>query len=175
MVLGALAGFAATLPMTCAMRRMHERLPLRERYPLPPRELSENLPGLGLRRSTATLLYHFLYGAGAGGALAALSDRRDAGTGAVFGVGVWMASYLGWIPTAGMLRFGTSHPVRRNGLMLVAHLVWGACLAIGLRELELAETTSFARSTSANPRLKDRSEEPGRTPPTSRWKGCCWR
>jgi hypothetical protein len=160
MLLGALAGFAATLPMTCAMRRMHERLPVRELYPLPPRELAEDLPRFGLRTSTATLLHHFLYGAGAGSALAALSARRDAGTGAVFGVGIWVASYLGWIPAIGILRPGTDHPVRRNGLMLVAHLVWGACLAFGLRELELAQTKSFARSTSAYPHLKDRSEEP---------------
>jgi hypothetical protein len=160
MLMGALAGFAATLPMTCAMRRMHERLPLQERYPLPPRELSEDLPSFGMRTSIATLLHHFLYGAGAGGTFAVLSGRRDAATGAVFGVAVWMASYLGWIPAAGMLRSGTGHPARRNGLMLISHLVWGASLAVGLRELELAEAKSFARSTSANPQLKDRSEEP---------------
>lgn len=158
LVMGALAGFAATLPMTVAMHRLHEQLPLDEQYPLPPRELSEDLPALGLSRSTATLVYHFLYGAAAGSALAVVSDRRDAPTGAFFGAAVWMASYLGWIPAAGRLKSGTRHPARRNGLMLAAHLVWGACLAAGLGGLERARTSSFARSSSPNPHLKDRPE-----------------
>lgn len=160
MILGALAGFSATLPMTWVMRHLHRRLPPSERYPLPPRELGETLPALGLRPSTATLLYHFLYGALAGSGLAALTARRDLGTGALFGVGVWAGSYLGWIPAAGLLRSAAGHPPRRNGLMLVAHLAWGACLAAGLRELEVARAMSFARSSSESPHLRDRPEEP---------------
>lgn len=159
MLLGALAGFAATLPMTGAMRRLHERLPRHERYPLPPREITEALPHLGLRPSTATLLHHFLYGAVAGSVLAAASGRRDAATGGAFGVAVWAASYLGWIPAMGILRFGARHPARRNGLMLAAHLVWGASLTAGLRELEAVRHESFAHSTAAHPRLEDRPEE----------------
>ena len=159
MLLGALAGFAATLPMTGAMRRMHEHLPRRERYPLPPREIVEDLPDLGLRPSTATLLHHFLYGAAAGSVLAAASTRRDAAAGGVFGLAVWAASYLGWIPAMGILRFGARHPARRNGLMLAAHLVWGACLAAGLRELETARGESFAHATALHPSLEDRRED----------------
>lgn len=67
LVLGALAGVAATLPMTMAMRRLHGRLPDEERYPLPPREISADLPHLGLTAPTATLLHHFAYGGAAGG------------------------------------------------------------------------------------------------------------
>lgn len=160
LLLGGLAGFAATLPMTGVMRRMHERLPARERYPLPPRELNEDLPNFGMRTSAATLFHHFLYGAATGAIFAATFGRRDAPMGATYGVAVWMASYLGWIPAGGMLRVATRHPARRNGLMLVAHLVWGASLAIGLRELELAQTRSFARSTAPNSGLEDRAEEP---------------
>jgi hypothetical protein len=159
LLLGALAGFTATLPMTVAMRRLHERLPAQERYPLPPRELSEELPDLGMRTSATTLLNHFLYGAVTGGMFAAASGRRDTATGAAYGIAVWMASYLGWIPATGMLRVATRHPARRNGLMLIAHLVWGASLAVGLRELELAQERSFARSTALNPLLEDRNEE----------------
>src|SRR5829696_1978233 len=42
-LLGALAGVAATGPMTLAMRLMHEQLPREERYPLPPRQVTEGL------------------------------------------------------------------------------------------------------------------------------------
>jgi hypothetical protein len=154
-LLAALAGFVATLPMTSAMSRMHARLPRGERYPLPPRELSENLPHAGVRPSSATLFYHFLYGA-ASGALFAAMPKRSAAHGAAFGVAVWSASYLGWIPLAGILKPGTEHPVRRNGLMLAAHLVWGAALALSLKELEAARPQSMSRANAANPRLEDR-------------------
>lgn len=159
LLLGALAGFAATLPMTMAMRRLHQRLPSAEQYPLPPREIAEDLPSLGMDRPAAAMLHHFLYGAAAGGAFGLASRRRDPGSGAVFGIAVWIGSYLGWIPAARILRFGTRHPARRNGLMLASHLVWGACLAAGLRELELARQDGFTRSGGADGRLKDRPEE----------------
>jgi hypothetical protein len=156
LVLSGLAGFVATLPMTAAMSRLHARLPRRERYPLPPREISESLPAFGLPPSVATLAYHFLYGAAAGSLFAALSDRRDPATGAVFGVAVWGASYLGWIPAGRILAFGSRHPARRNSLMLAAHLVWGAALAAGLKELEAARRSAFSLSRSDHPRLEDR-------------------
>ncbi|AZO82047.1 MULTISPECIES: hypothetical protein [unclassified Bosea (in: a-proteobacteria)] len=156
-VLGALAGLVATLPMTIAMRRLHRVLPDHERYPLPPREIAEDLPSLGLPVSSATLLQHFLYG-GAGGALfAGLFRRGGIAAGSGYGIAVWIGSYLGWVPAARILRPATQHPMRRNVLMLAVHLVWGACLAAGLAELENAERDSFSLSTSPNPKLKDRA------------------
>ena len=155
LLLGAIAGFVATLPMTAVMRRLHRALPDRERYPLPPREIAEDLPHPRISISTATLLHHFLYG-GAAGALFALSPGRSVASGAAYGVTVWVGSYLGWIPAAGILRSGTSHPARRNLLMLAVHGVWGACLAAALAELEKAECDSFSVSSSPTPKLKDR-------------------
>lgn len=155
-VLGAIAGFIATFPMTAVMRRLHRALPHRQRYPLPPREIAEDLPALGATPSSATLLHHFLYGGATGALFAALFPRAGLASGAAYGIVVWAGSYLGWIPATGFLRRGTSHPLRRNGLMLAAHVVWGACLAGGRAELEKAERDSFSRSASANPRLKDR-------------------
>lgn len=159
MALGALAGIAATLPMTVAMRKLHARLPVSERYPLPPREICEDLPRLGLSPATATLVYHFAYGGAAGAVFALFSRRRDLPTGGLYGVGVWGASYLGWIPLARVLRPGTDHPARRNALMLAVHLVWGGGLAAGLRELEFARAESFACGNSPSPVLKDRPED----------------
>jgi uncharacterized membrane protein YagU involved in acid resistance len=156
--LGALAGFVATMPMTAVMSRLHRWLPAPERYPLPPRELTEDLPWPGSERSTGTLVFHFLYGAAAGGLLGATSRRPGLMAGAGYGVLVWMGSYLGWIPASRRLVPATRHPARRNRLMLAAHLVWGAALALGLEELERSRLRSFSLSTSANPHLRDRPE-----------------
>lgn len=156
--LGALAGFVATMPMTAVMSRLLGTLPAGERYPLPPRELSQDLPSLGAERSTATLVYHFLYGAAAGALFGAISRRPGPGLGAGYGVLVWCGSYLGWIPGSHRLVPATRHPARRNCLMLAAHLVWGAALALGLHELERARVRSFAVSTSTTPKLRDRPE-----------------
>jgi hypothetical protein len=160
-ILGALAGFVATLPMTATMSRLHQTLPLEERYPLPPRELAEDMPSMAVGRATATLVYHFLYGAAAGALYGGISRRRDLPTGAAYGIAVWVASYLGWIPALQRLKTATRHPARRNGLMLIAHLVWGAALTAGLREVERARAASFSRSASADKRLKDQPEGHG--------------
>jgi len=160
-VLGALSGFVATFPMTATMSRLHRRLPRFERYPLPPLELSEDLPSLGVDTGTATLVHHFLYGAAAGALFGAFSPGKSLASGAAYGVFVWTASYLGWIPAFRRLKPATRHPAQRNGLMLAAHLVWGSALAIGLRELGRSRAESFSLSTSSEPRLKDR---PRRSP-----------
>lgn len=153
LILGALSGCAATMAMTVAMHRLHRRLPATERYPLLPREIVGSLsrerpepvrPASGDRQATATMLAHFGYGA-LTGALFAAQRHRGVAPGAAYGVAVWAASYLGWIPGARILRPATQHPPRRNALMLAAHLVWGTTLALGLRELEAASEDSFSR------------------------------
>src|ERR1044071_8477572 len=73
-LLGALAGLAATGPMTLAMKLMHEQLPPEEQYPLPPRQVAEGLAekaGVNERldeddREKATWASHFAYGAACG-------------------------------------------------------------------------------------------------------------
>jgi hypothetical protein len=53
-------------------------------------------------------------------------------------------SYFGIMPTLRILRPAHEHPLRRNALMIAAHLVWGSTMALALRELELAEREVFA-------------------------------
>jgi hypothetical protein len=60
---GALSGCVATVPMTAAMLAWHRRLPLPERYPLPPRQITMNVARrlgikgqLGPRQKTAATL-----------------------------------------------------------------------------------------------------------------------
>jgi hypothetical protein len=146
-LLGALAGLAATAPMTLAMKLMHEQLPREERYPLPPRQVTEGLAekaGVGEQmgedeREAATWASHFAYGAACGALYGALSgvrlDEHPLAAGAGFGVAVWAGSYLGWLPAAGIISPATEHPARRNALMIAAHLVWGATAAAALAGL----------------------------------------
>lgn len=141
LLLGALAGFVATAPMTATMELMHRQLPRRERYPLPPSLIIRKITSvLGLRSRmeeeehvAATLAAHFAYGAGAGIIYAPLARRAPlppAIKGLLFGLIVWSANYLGLLPALGILNPATEHPARRNALMIAAHLVWGAVLAI---------------------------------------------
>lgn len=120
-VRGALAGCAATIPMTGVMAALHRQLPHRERYPLPPRliamraaadagieeDLSER------QRLALTLLAHFGMGT-AMGALYGLLGRGGHGpaplTGAAFGLAVWAGNYLGLLPALGVLAPATKPP-----------------------------------------------------------------
>jgi hypothetical protein len=81
-------------------------------------------------RSAVTIVSHFGYGAAAGGLYTTMFDaRRDPlAKGVLFGLFVWIASYLGWLPAAGILSSATEHPARRNALMIAAHVVWGVAL-----------------------------------------------
>lgn len=56
--------------------------------------------------------------------------------GAVYGVGVWTASYLGWVPTSGLLGSALRQTRSRVRLMVLAHLVWGPATALLARQLE---------------------------------------
>jgi uncharacterized membrane protein YagU involved in acid resistance len=151
LVIGAVAGFVGTMAMTAAMRRLHKRLPEKERYPLTPREIidrvGEQATGAPPEDETAkdvTTVSHFLYGAAMGAVIAALNPDPSRKAGALAGTAVWAASYMGWIPAVGTLAPATKHPARRNALMIGAHWVWGASTAAAIRELRVARETIFA-------------------------------
>jgi uncharacterized membrane protein YagU involved in acid resistance len=151
LLLGALAGLVGTAAMTVAMRALHRRLPADERYPLPPREIvQEVLPGHAEidmsedHRQSLTMAAHFGYGAATGALYAAARPPGNPGLGALYGVFIWGVSYLGWIPAARILSPATQHPSRRNGLMIACHLVWGATMAATLSELHRANAEIFA-------------------------------
>jgi uncharacterized membrane protein YagU involved in acid resistance len=162
-LLGALAGLAATVPMTLAMKLMHEALPRHEQYPLPPRQVLEGMAekaGVNEHmdeeeRETATWVSHFAYGTACGALYGALSEGFDslevppALAGVGFSLAVWAGSYLGWLPAAGIISPATEHPPRRNALMIAAHIVWGASAGMMVDKLADGEhEQSAARVTS---------------------------
>jgi uncharacterized membrane protein YagU involved in acid resistance len=145
LVIGGIAGFVATMAMTAAMRRLHRRLPAKEHYPLPPREIVDAALGPPAPAApTLTLAAHFAYGAGCGALLAAADPRIGRIGGAAAGGAVWLTSYMGWIPAMGLLKPATAHPLRRDAAMLAAHLLWGLAAAEAMRELAEARATIFA-------------------------------
>lgn len=145
---GALAGLTATAPMTAAMEWGADQLPRRERYPLPPRLITERLAKqTGAARHlndsetmALTVAAHFGYGAAMGALYGAVTPRQLSGptTGVAFGLGVWAASYLGLLPALGILKPATEHPARRNLLMIGAHVVWGSAVGAAMRAADSA-------------------------------------
>ncbi len=136
LLIGAAAGFAATVPMTVVMKILHANLPEDEDYPLPPREIiDETAKRVELQddlseeaKTALTFAGHFAYGTASGSLYPVLFSNPNPVNGMAYGLGVWGASYLGWLPAAGILGSATKHPARRVALMVAAHLVWGATL-----------------------------------------------
>ena len=183
LIKGAGAGFLATIPMTLAMRELHRRLPSKERYPLPPRLITEQVLGQRTMRSltepqrvSTTLAAHFAYGALTGALYPLIARRAGRGetmAGIVFGVGVWAASYLGWIPALGVLTPATEHPARRNLLMLASHLVWGASTALIYRAFAWQGLKERMLTSRRAPRLA--SAEPQRSARPASFSADRWR
>ena len=138
---GAIGGTIGTVPMTLFMLAMHRLLPRWQRYALPPEEITHEAAEKAHVREHmtkeqvlgATLLSHFGYGASMGSLYSILTERLPVSTlikGAVFGLLVWVGSYLGWLPAANFPAEAPEEPLRRNTLMIAAHLIWGATTAI---------------------------------------------
>ena len=176
LLLGVISGVVATGPMTVAMILMHRRLPARERYPLPPREITMKLadetrlsrhmtPEV---RSATTMLSHFGYGAACGAVYATATNprRQPALRGILFGLAVWVGSYLGWLPATGILSPATEHPERRNALMIGAHLVWGLAMS-GMASLLASEMDEEPLSPFSSTLAPHRDAEPVNRPALS--------
>lgn len=85
------------------------------------------------------MLAHFGYGTGAG-VLYSLVHRalRPAGPvplGPLFGAGLWVAGYAGWLPLVGLYLPPTDEPKSRVGMQIVEHLVYGTTTATAYRSL----------------------------------------
>ncbi len=144
---GAWAGLIATGPMTMTLLSLQKKLPPSEKSPLPPATISTQIteplikPLRNLssdRRADLTLLMHFGYGLACGLAYALAGKKESVFPllkGSAFGLSVWAASYMGWIPVVGFRASAFKMPARRNALMIAAHLIWGASLGLVEKEL----------------------------------------
>ena len=122
--------------MTLAMLAMQRLLPRWQQYALPPEKITEQItrrvkpdkPANKQERRALSLLFHFGYGAGAGVLYGLLAKRLPLPSllkGPLYALLLWAGSYLGWLPLMGISQSAPSQPLRRNLLMIVAHLLWG--------------------------------------------------
>lgn len=84
-------------------------------------------------RSLAASLAHLGFGASGGGAFALLDRRLGLPVpapvqGVAFGLGVWAASYQGWIPALRILPPADDDRPGRRWAMVAAHVVYGGVL-----------------------------------------------
>lgn len=141
LLLGATAGLLGTIPMTIFMLAMHRLLPKWQQYALPPQEITDELADRAdlkkrmdnEERLGAAIVSHFGYGAAMGVIYGLISKRIPLPyllKGTLFGLVVWVASYLGLLPALRISQSADEEPVRRNLLMIAAHIVWGSTTGI---------------------------------------------
>jgi putative membrane protein len=144
-IVGAAAGVIATVPMTLAMEELHRVLPGEHDGPLPPREVTEGLYdqlrgektlASEERLEQLTFMLHYAFGGAAGALFPLVAPRRvpaAVGVGILYGLTVWTGSYLGLLPAIGVRHHAKHDAAARSGMMIVAHVVWGATLGLLLR------------------------------------------
>ena len=138
---GATAGFAATGPMTVFMEAMHRLLPRHEKYPLPPRQITEQAAReVGVHHDLnepeqrgLTLAAHFGFGATMGAGYGLIEPHLPLpplAKGIGYGLAVWAANYAGWMPAADVSGSAPQQSPRRNSLLIAAHVVFGSVLGL---------------------------------------------
>lgn len=134
---GAGAGIVATVAMSAVM--LGARM-IGMRAQLPPARIAEEAvgavanrpPDQGEEGAVATIA-HVGFGALGGAIFGGLAGSLRAAPvaaalGTLFGSGVWLVSYQGWIPALGIMPPATRDHPERVGTMVVAHCVYGAVL-----------------------------------------------
>jgi uncharacterized membrane protein YagU involved in acid resistance len=135
------AGAVATAAMSVFMKVWQSVSPLEQARPIPPRSVTKGITetvGIWQRlppaaRTALTWASHFGYGTTMAVVYAESGGRASvppAASGSVFGLGVWAASYAGWLPALGILPPPKDKPRERNAMLVGAHLVWGSVLGL---------------------------------------------
>ena len=134
---GALAGLAATVPMTAVIGAGHTAGLMGTP---PPVEITENVAeqaGENPDRQSpefqaAWLAAHLGYGAACGlvfSAIRPVLPRSDLAAGLLFGVAVWGVSYIGLLPSLNLYPSAQDDSNQRQAVMIAAHAVFGSALA----------------------------------------------
>ena len=145
---GFASGIVATTTMSAAMLGFQKAGLMGK---MPPRKITEHFLGkIGLRaltprpaRRALSTITHFAFG----GVMAALFEagrevasirrgeparprtRAPLALGLAFGTAVWAVSYLGWVPSLGIMAPPSRDRFGRPTSMVLAHWVYGATLA----------------------------------------------
>lgn len=155
---GAIAGAFATLPMSAATRAFQRAGGLGE--PPPRTIVREALARAGAPRSrrgveAAAWVAHLGFGASVG-ALYGLADPwPGVGRATLAALGVWAASYAGWVPALGLLPPATRDRPGRPAAMIAAHVVFGVALGVALRARRGSSPAAGA-ATGTSPRSTGR-------------------
>jgi uncharacterized membrane protein YagU involved in acid resistance len=132
------SGLLATIPMTAIMVKLLDHLSFLEKKELPPQQITrETLLKAEIptkdpwKLKIATWLMHFGFGSLAAVPSAQIqkANAKDIVLrGSLYGIGVWTASYMGWLPLFGYRTNAFEMSPKRNGVMLASHVVWGISL-----------------------------------------------
>ncbi|GCE18648.1 DUF1440 domain-containing protein [Dictyobacter kobayashii] len=144
-LIGAVAGGIATIPMTFFMLAAHKALPTWQKDALPPEKITAEIAAradVSIDKPQllgSSLAAHLGYGATMG-SLYMTFTRKWAFPpllkGSLFGLGIWVGSYMGWLPAANFAAAGTNETQQRNILMIIAHLIWGGVTGLLADQLE---------------------------------------
>lgn len=136
LIRGAFAGTVATALMSGLMLGA-QRLGITGT--LPPEKITSRLlrrrgfhPNREQQKGIATGL-HFAFGAAAGGAFGVIARRLPVPSvplGMAYGAGIWGVSYMGWLPSMGLMPRADHDRRDRQAVMLVGHVVFGATLGV---------------------------------------------
>jgi uncharacterized membrane protein YagU involved in acid resistance len=131
--------------MTLFMLGAHRLLPGWQKYALPPEKITQEAAeraDIELDKPQllgASLVAHLGYGASMGSLYNTFARKVEVSAvvkGAVFGIVVWGASYLGWLPAASFSEAASEEPMKRNLLMIGAHIIWGMTTAVVVDQVE---------------------------------------
>jgi hypothetical protein len=133
---GALAGAAATAPMSAVMVGA-KRFGLMGGMP-PEKITARVLRRRGIRPSeeqqdALATAFHFGFGTGAGAIFGLIAPSRLVARlplGMAYGAAIWGVSYMGWVPAFGIMPAADRDRRDRQVVMLAGHLVYGTALAL---------------------------------------------
>ncbi len=137
---GVLPGLGATSVMTFFMLLGHHLGARSVQEPVPPKRITERVARrVGLRRhidqdrlTALSIMAHFGYGSFFAVVYRMTVGRltRQPAVGALFGLALWAAGYLGYLPRLGLYPSAGDRPKGRVAVVAGSHLVWGAALAL---------------------------------------------
>ena len=129
---GALAGAAATVPMSAVMLALRKHMG--EQPPDVITAQAAHAVGAEPTETEADAMAsvaHLAFGAVGGAAYALLPKWGPSPLrGVLTGLGIWATAYQGWVPALEIMPPASKDQPKRPGIMIAAHVVYGAVLGV---------------------------------------------